>query len=100
MKMSKTCQRLNDKLLTVLNTVTEEAQLIDGFSFLNHTVQFDCFPGSLLVLCHFDSSEKLLVAQASNIECLLQNKLHKLLLKKGIVLKKPKTNLKLQGPDF
>jgi hypothetical protein len=37
-------------------------------------------------------------AQGSHTETKLQKKLHKLLLKKGIVLKNPKVNLKLQGP--
>lgn len=98
MKMSKICQRLNEKLLVVLVLVEKEAKQIDGFSHLSHTVLFDCFPGSLLVLCHFSDEQKLLNAQNSNIESKLQKQLSKLLFKKGILLKEPKMNLKLQGP--
>ncbi len=97
--MSKICQRLNEKLLTVLAQINEEGKLVDGYSHLSHTVQFDCFPGSLLVLCHFNESQQLKVAQDSHIENKLQKKLHKLLLKKGIILKNPKMNLKLHGPE-
>jgi hypothetical protein len=98
MKMSKICQRLNQKLLTVLAQVNEEAIQINGFSHLTHTVQFDCFPSSLLVHCHFSEEQQLHDAQNSHAETKLQKRLQKLLLKKGIVLKDPKVNLNLQGP--
>lgn len=98
MKKSKTCQRLNSKLLTVLAQVDQEAKKINGFSHLSHTVKFDYFPGSLLVYCHFNDELKLSAAQANHAETKLQKQLHKLLLNKGIVLKEPKINLKLKGP--
>jgi len=98
MKMSKICQRLNKKLLAVLVQINEEAKQIDGFSHLSHTVQFDCFPASLLVHCHFSEAQQLRVAQSIHAETKLQKQLHKLLFKKGIVLKDPKMNLKLLGP--
>jgi hypothetical protein len=98
MKMSKICQRLNVKLLAVLAQINEEATQINGFSHLSHTVQFDCFPSSLLVHCHFNEAQQLCTAQSNHIETKLQKQLHKLLFKKGIVLKNPKMNLKLQGP--
>ena len=94
MKMSKAVQRLNTNLLQVLAQINEEAQQIDGFSHLEHTVKFDAFPGSLLVLCHFKDMQSLQNGKDSQLENKLQNQLHKLLLKKGIVLKKPKMNLK------
>lgn len=98
MKISKITQRLNQKLLDVLNLVNEEAKQVEGFSHLSHTVQFDCFPGSLLVHCHLNDEQQLQEAQGNHSETKLQKLLHKLLLKKGIVLKDPKMNLKLQGP--
>lgn len=99
MKMSKICQRLNKKLLVVLSKITEEATKIDGFSHLSHTIQFDCFPSSLLVHCHFSEAELLSVAQSNHVDTKLQKQLQKLLLKQGIVLKDPKYNLNLQGPS-
>ena len=50
MKMSKVCQRLSNKLMAVLVQINEEAKQLDGFSHLSHTVEFDCFPASLLVI--------------------------------------------------
>jgi hypothetical protein len=99
MKMSKTCQRLNNKLLTVLAQVNEEAKKINGFSHLSHTVQFDYFPGSLLVLCHFNDEQGLQDAHKNHTETQLQKQLHRFLLKKGVVLKDPKISLKLKGPN-
>ena len=96
--MSKICHRLNNTLLTVLVQINEEAKQVDGFSHLSHSVQFDCFPASLLVYCHFSEAQQLRDAQSSHAETKLQKQLHKLLFKKGIVLKDPKMNLKLQGP--
>ena len=98
MKMSKICQRLNKKLLAVLVKINEEAKQIDGFTHLSHTVQFDYFPGRLLVHCHFSEAQQLHIAQNSHVETKLQKQLQKLLLKQGIVLKDPKINLNLQGP--
>ena len=99
MKMSKICQRLNVKLLAVLAQINEDAKQYDGFTHLSHTVQFDCFPSSLLVQCHFSESQQHKVAQDSHVEAKLQKQLHKLLSKKGIVLKNSKTNLNLTGPS-
>lgn len=49
--------------------------------------------------CHFHEKFDLRAAQDAHVETKLQKQLHKLLLKKGIVLKDQKNNLKLQGPD-
>ncbi len=98
MKMSKICVRLNEKLLTALTQINEEAKHIEGFSHLTHTVKFDCFPGSLLVHCHFSETQQLHDALSNHVETKLQKLLHKLLFKKGIMLKEPKKNLKLLGP--
>ena len=99
MKMSKICQRLNVKLLAGLKQLDEEAKLITGYKDLSHTVQFDLFPSSLIVHCHFENEEQLLDAKNSHVESKLQKRLHKLLMKKGIVLKDPKLNLFLKGPQ-
>jgi hypothetical protein len=97
MKKSKSYQRLNKELLTILAELSNEAAQIDGYSHLSHTVKFDFFPSSLLVYCHFSDNQKLCVAQSHQIEKKLQKKLQKLLLSKGIVLKAPKTNLYFQS---
>jgi len=91
--MSKTVKRMNDKLLAAVKTInglaTEE---LTGFTNLEHSVQFDLFPGSLLVTCYFEDQAALEKNMSS--EKVFQKKLQKLLLKQGIVLKDVKQNLK------
>jgi len=101
MKMTKICQRLNDKLLMVLKLLSKEAEQYKSFSHITHTVQFDCFPSSLLVIVHcYDinlNSNTSYTEEQKPTDVVLQKLLHRLLLKKGIVLKKPTMNLKVQN---
>ena len=93
MKMSKTTKKLNDRLLLVLEKLTLQAkEELEGLASVSHTVQFDLFPGSLLVNCVFETQALLDTAKPS--EQLYQKKLNNMLLKQGILLKEPKRNLK------
>jgi hypothetical protein len=93
MKMSKTIRKMNDKLVAAIKTVNDQAtEELTGFVKLEHTVQFDLFPGSLLVNCYFENQQQL--ESSMKLEKEYQKKLQKLLLKQGIVLKDMKQNLK------
>ncbi|MFT6261113.1 MAG: hypothetical protein ACJAYK_002227 [Crocinitomicaceae bacterium] len=93
MKMSKTIRKMNDKLVAAIKTVNDQAtEELTGFVKLEHTVQFDLFPGSLLVNCYFENQQQL--ESSMKLEKEYQKKLQKLLLKQGIVLKDVKQNLK------
>ncbi len=93
MKMSKTTKKLNDRLLLVLEKLTLQAkEELEGLATVSHTVQFDLFPGSLLVNCVFETQD--LLDKAKPSEKQYQKKLNKMLLKQGILLKEPKNNLK------
>jgi hypothetical protein len=93
MKMSKTIRKMNDKLVAAIKTVNDQAtEELTGFVKLEHTVQFDLFPSSLLVNCYFENQQQL--ESSMKLEKEYQKKLQKLLLKQGIVLKDMKQNLK------
>ena len=93
MKMSKTIKKLNDRLNLVLEKVEGIAnEELQGFDHLEHTIQFDLFPGSLHVSCFFKTHDDLDKAKSS--EKAYQKKLHNLLMKQGVLLKEPKQNLK------
>lgn len=97
MKLSKICRKLNEKLLKTLEILTEQADKeLEGFTQLTHTVQFDLFPSSVLVICHFEDEEKLKQAIKSGAEKNFQNQLHKQLNKRGITLKDARENLKFE----
>ena len=92
MKISKTIRKLNDKLEASIKIIESLAQEeLEGFNKLEHTIQFDLFPGSLLVNCYFKTHDYL--DKAKKHEKRYQKKLGVLLLKHGIKLKDAKTNL-------
>ena len=93
MKISKTIRKLNDKLAASIQTINALAsEELEGFVKLDHSIQFDLFPGSLLVSCYFESHDHL--DKAMKFEKKYQKKLSILLLKHGIKLKDAKQNLK------
>ena len=93
MKMSKTIRKLNDRLEAVIKIVGAQAKdELEGFVKLEHTVQFDLFPGSLLAYVYFESQAAL--EKNMKNEKVFQKALHNKLLKQGIVLKDMKQNLK------
>jgi len=95
MKLSKICRKLNDKLLKTLDILTEQASKeLVGFTHLTHTVQFDLFPSSIVVICHFEDEEKLKQAVDSGVEKQFQKQFKKQLSKRGIALKDASDNLK------
>ena len=92
MKHSKTTKKLSNKLNTIIELIkTHLSDELSGFTDIKLTVQFDCFPGSILLACHFENNESLAAAKGKEIT--YQKMLHKLLLKQGIVLKQPSQNL-------
>ena len=92
MKISKTIRKLNDKLEASIKTVEALAkEELEGFAKLEHSIQFDLFPGSLLVNCYFETHD--LLDKNKKHEKRFQKKLSVLLLKHGIKLKEPKSNL-------
>jgi len=97
MKMSKTVRKLNDKLVGALKKLSDFAnEEVTGFAHLDHIVQFDLFPGSLVVTCYF---EDLTALDTKATKKVLQKKLQSLLLKQGIVLKDVKQNLILAANE-
>ncbi len=93
MKMSKTTKKLNDRLVLVIEKLTLQAkEELDGLASVSHTVQFDLFPGSLLVNCVFETHDLLDIAKPSEKQ--YQKKLHNMLMKQGILLKEARHNLK------
>jgi len=98
MKHSKTTKKLSSKLDTVLEKIkTLSNEEFTSFIDLSFTVQFDQFPGSLLVTCQFKNDENFDTVKAK--ENTYQKTLHKLLFKQGIVLKNPSQNLAFTKSD-
>ncbi|GAA6134784.1 hypothetical protein NBRC116188_15740 [Oceaniserpentilla sp. 4NH20-0058] len=92
MKISKTIKKLNDRLnLAVKSIATQAKEEFNGLHDVTHTIQFDLFPGSLLVTFMFETHDDLDKAISSQKR--YQKRLQTLLLKQGVRLKEPKHNL-------
>lgn len=97
MKISKTIKKLNDRLVGCIDTLSNELKAeLDGIHHVEHSIQFDLFPGSLLVSVEFQSHDYLDKALSSQKR--FQKRLHNLLLKQGILLKTPQNNLAFLPP--
>lgn len=92
MKQSKTVKKLELKVIQTSETLSELLKNeFTSFKSISYTVEFDLFPGSLLFSCIFNSTN---FNEIKNEENKYQKTLHNLLLKKGVILKKPIQNLR------
>ena len=58
--MRKSDKKLENKLIGALKEVCETAlEEFDGFQWLTHFVNYSYFPGSLSIVCVFDTNENL-----------------------------------------
>ena len=58
--MRKTDKKLENTLIAALKEVCEAAlEEFDGFQWLTHFANYSCFPGSLTIVCMFDTNENL-----------------------------------------
>jgi hypothetical protein len=58
--MRKTDKKLENTLIAALKEVCEAAlEEFDGFQWLTHFANYSCFPGSLTIVCIFDTNENL-----------------------------------------
>lgn len=54
--MKKTDKKIHNQIIKALNLVCEIAKYeIDGFEWVSHTVNYQAFPHSLRIICHFKS---------------------------------------------
>ena len=64
--MKKSDKKIENSLRRVLTDVCDIAlDNVEGFKWLTHLVNYDCFPGSLSVICVFDTNSELADAKSS-----------------------------------
>lgn len=86
--MQKTVKKLDNNVLKALTKACEEAkEKVEGFEWLTHYAHYDRFPGSLAVICVFDSPESLAGACEQQSDVYMRKLIQNHLLKVGIVLK-------------
>jgi hypothetical protein len=86
--MQKTVKKLDNNVVKALTQACEEAKKnVIGFEWLTHYAHYDRFPGSLAVICVFDSPESLADARHKKWDVYMRKLIQSHLLKAGIVLK-------------
>jgi hypothetical protein len=86
--MQKTVKKLDNNVIKALTIVCEQAKRdVPGFQWLTHTASYDNFPGSLAVICIFDTHASLQQARTQELDVNLRRQIQATLLKVGIKLK-------------
>ena len=82
--MKKTDKKIDNAVRAALNKVCQIAQeKHDGFKWLTHFASYDYFPGSLVVVCVYDSNDNLAKSDKQSLSSLIKEKLESA----GIVIK-------------
>lgn len=98
--MKKTDKTLENTIVKVLTQVCEESlEVIDGFQWLTHLVNYKDFPRSLTVICVFETEEQ--------VTALLNSPQHEYLMKRiidqlsaaGIQLPKKQKHIKVDSEE-
>lgn len=98
-KLSKVQLKQQAAVLSVANTIEQQALTeLTGMEACWFDMDYDAFPGSLLVRFQFTSETEMLAAKSDLLTW--QKRLSGLLLKKGILLKDMKKHLIFTLPDL
>ena len=74
--MRKTDKKIENALRAALTEACDIAQeRYDGFEWLTHFANYDYFPGSLSVVCIYDSNEHLAKSDLDGLRTLIKEKL-------------------------
>lgn len=80
--MRKTDKKIDNALRKVLTEVCDIAlERNDGFQWLTHLVDYERLPKSLVIICIYDSNDRLAQADIEELRDLIKNKLKELNLK-------------------
>lgn len=86
--MRKTDKKMDNNIRQALTSVCEIAlDQVNGFEWLTHFVSYDDFPGSLTVVCVFDTIDGLAKARAAKDDDLLRSLIKDNLVNVGIALR-------------
>lgn len=96
--MQKTVKKLDDNVVKALTKACEVAkERVPGFKWLTHTASYDRFPGSLGVICVFDTDAAIVQAQQAELDVYLRRLIQGQLLKVGIKLKDARHHVRLDS---
>ncbi|WP_250657095.1 Fis family transcriptional regulator [Alkalimarinus coralli] len=86
--MRRTDKKIDNNVRKALTTACDTAlENVEGFKWLTHTASYDCFPGSLVVTCVFDTSDALDAAYENEQDIYFRKLIQGHLLKVGVKFK-------------
>jgi hypothetical protein len=96
--MQKTVKKLDNFVVKALTNVCELAKReVPGFQWITHTASYDRFPGSLAVICVFDTDASIEQAKVLEQDAYLRRQIQSQLLKVGIKLKDARHHVRLDS---
>ena len=98
--MKKSDKKIENSIKAALTNVCEQAlDTTRGFKWITHFVNYNNFPGSLSILCVFETDEDLLTAQQSKAGACLRKHIHEELASHGINIKNINSAIKFDIED-
>ncbi|QDP01423.1 hypothetical protein [Thalassotalea sp. PS06] len=94
--MRKSDKKTDNAIRKVLTEACDQAlEEYPGFKWLTHTVNYDRFPESLVVICVFETNEQITQVDIEEIRNLMQRKLSSI----GINLKKAHKQVRIDSEE-
>ena len=86
--MRRTDKKIDNNVRKALTIACDTAlEQVQGFKWLTHTAKYDCFPGSLVVTCVFDTDDSLAKAYDQELDVYFRKLIQGSLLKVGVKFK-------------
>lgn len=86
--MRRTDKKIDNNVRKALTIACDTAlEKVEGFKWLTHVASYDCFPGSLKVVCVFDTNEALARAYDEALDQYFRKLIQGNLLKVGVKFK-------------
>lgn len=86
--MRRTDKKIDNNVRKSLTAACDTAlERVHGFKWLTHTASYDSFPGSLLVVCIFDTNEALDNVRKEEVDVYFRRLIQGNLLKAGVKFK-------------
>lgn len=86
--MRRTDKKIDNNVRKALTIACDTAlEHVEGFQWLTHTAKYDCFPGSLVVTCVFDTDNALKQACDQALDTYFRKLIQGSLLKVGVKFK-------------
>lgn len=98
--MRRTDKKIDNNVRQALTAACDTAlEHVEGFKWLTHTAKYDCFPGSLMVTCVFETEEALDNAYEQALDVYFRKLIQGSLLKVGVKFKHAQKQIRFDSEE-